>query len=602
VGEGYLETLARVAAEYQTIDVVFQSFGKTFGEVGLESIAARDRLVQLAGGLDKFTSQGEYFLTNFFSEKEQAAALRARSIPTLAQYGLSSIGRGRDEDVPRLHRLPGHDDRGRAQGLYDPDGIAPVVKQLADAEKAALDERKDLQDQLDELTMSSTQLLAKQRDALDESNRALFDQVQAVKSQAAALQAVKDAAGVALGGVDSAYSVLQKVAAHEKTALQATVDAHSAAVTRLQGLSQALHSAYDGGLAPDQKLAARAMAQAEIKADLAITRAGGVLSDDQVESLKKALSSATEDASTKFSSYQGYLRDLYGTQSDIKQLGDLTDSSLSVEQKALKAAQDQLGALDKILANAQDEIDILKGVDTNGLSLIQAMDGLTKAILSAKANPIVGATGAINQAYQQYLGRAPDAQGLEFWQNAAANGAPTSQIVDGIANSTEANLNKLYQSVLGRAPDAEGLAFWMNAYGPQMDEAEMADWLKDAQKDPGYKGLSGIPGFAGGGDHAGGWRVVGEDGPELEATGPARIFNSHQTSDLFGRLTSPSANADVLSAAVDRLTATVDRQQAVIAQQNVAIAQTQRNTKTMADTLQRLTRGTGALYVQTDPA
>jgi hypothetical protein len=602
VGEGYLETLARVAAEYQTIDVVFQSFGKTFGEVGLESIGARDRLVQLAGGLDKFTSQGEYFLTNFFSEKEQAAALRARVDPTLAQYGLSSSGEG----AMKMFRdfivcLDTTTEEG-AKAYTTLMSIAPVVKQLADAEKAALDERKDLQDQLDELTMSSTQLLAKQRDALDESNRALFDQVQAVKSQAAALQAVKDAAGVALGGVDSAYSVLQKVAAHEKTALQATVDAHSAAVTRLQGLSQALHSAYDGGLAPDQKLAARAMAQAEIKADLAITRAGGVLSDDQVESLKKALSSATEDASTKFSSYQGYLRDLYGTQSDIKQLGDLTDSSLSVEQKALKAAQDQLGALDKILANAQDEIDILKGVDTNGLSLIQAMDGLTKAILSAKANPIVGATGAINQAYQQYLGRAPDAQGLEFWQNAAANGAPTSQIVDGIANSTEANLNKLYQSVLGRAPDAEGLAFWMNAYGPQMDEAEMADWLKDAQKDPGYKGLSGIPGFAGGGDHAGGWRVVGEDGPELEATGPARIFNSHQTSDLFGRLTSPSANADVLSAAVDRLTATVDRQQAVIAQQNVAIAQTQRNTKTMADTLQRLTRGTGALYVQTDPA
>jgi tape measure domain-containing protein len=39
----------------------------------------------------------------------------------------------------------------------------------------------------------------------------------------------------------------------------------------------------------------------------------------------------------------------------------------------------------------------------------------------------------------------------------------------------------------------------------------------------------GIPGFASGGDHRGGLRVVGERGPELEATGASRI---HSTSDL----------------------------------------------------------------------
>ena len=43
----------------------------------------------------------------------------------------------------------------------------------------------------------------------------------------------------------------------------------------------------------------------------------------------------------------------------------------------------------------------------------------------------------------------------------------------------------------------------------------------------------GIPGFAGGGDFAGGLRVVGESGPELEATGPSRIFNAAQTRSLL---------------------------------------------------------------------
>jgi hypothetical protein len=36
-------------------------------------------------------------------------------------------------------------------------------------------------------------------------------------------------------------------------------------------------------------------------------------------------------------------------------------------------------------------------------------------------------------------------------------------------------------------------------------------------------------GFASGGDHRGGLRIVGENGPELEATGPSRIFSADQT-------------------------------------------------------------------------
>lgn len=45
-------------------------------------------------------------------------------------------------------------------------------------------------------------------------------------------------------------------------------------------------------------------------------------------------------------------------------------------------------------------------------------------------------------------------------------------------------------------------------------------------------GLS-VPAFATGGDHAGGLRIVGENGPELEATGPSRIFNAGQTAAIL---------------------------------------------------------------------
>jgi hypothetical protein len=64
-----------------------------------------------------------------------------------------------------------------------------------DVTDAVASERNDLQDQLDELTMTSTQLLAKQRDALDDSNKALFDQVQAAKQAKDAQDAAKTSLG-----------------------------------------------------------------------------------------------------------------------------------------------------------------------------------------------------------------------------------------------------------------------------------------------------------------------------------------------------------------------------------------------------------------------
>ena len=45
--------------------------------------------------------------------------------------------------------------------------------------------------------------------------------------------------------------------------------------------------------------------------------------------------------------------------------------------------------------------------------------------------------------------------------------------------------------------------------------------------------LSNITGFATGGSHAGGLRIVGENGPEIEATGPSRIFSNAQSQSML---------------------------------------------------------------------
>jgi hypothetical protein len=45
--------------------------------------------------------------------------------------------------------------------------------------------------------------------------------------------------------------------------------------------------------------------------------------------------------------------------------------------------------------------------------------------------------------------------------------------------------------------------------------------------------FGGVPAFADGGNHSGGYRVVGEDGPELEYTGPSQITSNRASKSLF---------------------------------------------------------------------
>lgn len=53
----------------------------------------------------------------------------------------------------------------------------------------------------------------------------------------------------------------------------------------------------------------------------------------------------------------------------------------------------------------------------------------------------------------------------------------------------------------------------------------------------------GLPGFASGGSHLGGLRIVGEKGPELEATGPSRIWDAQTTSRMLNQAGGGSSGA-----------------------------------------------------------
>jgi hypothetical protein len=75
---------------------------------------------------------------------------------------------------------------------------------------------------------------------------------------------------------------------------------------------------------------------------------------------------------------------------------------------------------------------------------------------------------------------------------------------------------------------------YLDAMATGVSQADFAAALNQSpQSMKSYFDSHGVPFFAQGGLHSGGMRIVGEDGPELEVTGPARIFNASQTARML---------------------------------------------------------------------
>jgi hypothetical protein len=78
------------------------------------------------------------------------------------------------------------------------------------------------------------------------------------------------------------------------------------------------------------------------------------------------------------------------------------------------------------------------------------------------------------------------------------------------------------------------------AYAPALAAAQAASQAAEAAAKQleamrqAIRDLGGIPAFATGGLHSGGLRLVGEHGPELEVTGPARYYSAAETSSMMG--------------------------------------------------------------------
>ncbi|WP_288379840.1 tape measure protein [uncultured Massilia sp.] len=285
-GEATSATLQRLVTDYATVDEALTAIGMQFGAVGVQSLEARERLIDAAGGLEAFAANTAGFQQNFLTEAERNAPVLKAVTEQLAALGLTGVDT-RDEFKQVVLGLDLTTEAGAKQygalikmqaafaQVYPVlDATADAAAQLAEANKpyldqirqlelslmstadrraaeiagmdaatialydhvaalkqevdardqaaerarAVADEAKALQDQYDELTMSSAQLAEKVRNAIDPANRARYDEIQAIKAQqsaseqaaAAIKQAAESAAAVARSFGDAVMSAMQR--------------------------------------------------------------------------------------------------------------------------------------------------------------------------------------------------------------------------------------------------------------------------------------------------------------------------------------------------------------------------------------------------------
>lgn len=363
-GEIASVTLQRLSEDFKATDTIAMSLGFTsqamFRGTGLETAAARDRVLTASGGSSNALSQAATYASNFLTEAQRLApALSAvnTAMQSLGYYGVDT----REKFAALISGLissgailtdAGAKQYASVMSLADAFATTHAASEdLSKSVQQIADEMKTLRDQYDKLTLSSAALRAKERLSIDASNRALYDQVQARTD------------------LSDAYS-------RESNALKQTIADNKAFSASLLTFKDSLNMGSLSGFTPVQ-----ALAEAKQQYESTLSKAKTGDKDAQNNLTNAAQAYLTADQLVKASSGD-YMNDKNRVLSDMQQLADLMTNGQT-------DAELQLAAMDKSVSQL---ININEGVKSvaqilSEISKLPVPNSGTNAPLPSSTNP-----------------------------------------------------------------------------------------------------------------------------------------------------------------------------------------------------------------------
>lgn len=458
-GETAAQTLQRMATNAAGVEQVFAALGTTtvavFGQVSNVSMLARERLVDMAGGVQNLAAMVGYFQQNILTEGDRVAALQGPLQDALAGLGFAGL-KTTDELKAAVQGLLSSGALATEEGARQYAGLlalAPQFKTVADylaqlKDAADAEAAAKLADDADKLAVAEQKLA-------DARNLAAQALEESLRTNESVLVGLIDKALAAVGRAVQAQKD-RVTAAYQETikGLDVGIASVNATIERTGALSKALRGAIQGPGGVDVEGRGQ-VARAEITAALAIARASGTLPTP--ESLAAALATVTADNSGDFSTLQEYQLAVARTNAELQSLGGLADDELSMAERHLKTLEAQksvaeaaykaeMERLDGILSTAQAQVDATRGVDNTVRSVADAVLGLHAAMDALRFGATLANPGGVN----------------------------------GTAGTT---VEEMYRKVLGRDGEAAGIAFWKKAFGEVVDQSEYLEFVKGAQNE-----------------------------------------------------------------------------------------------------------------------
>lgn len=571
-GEGAADALTRTVTSLGAVNRAFRALNLGQLDQTLAGGRLANSLVDIAGGLDQFAQATEYYFSNIMSAPDRLRTFTRQFDEALDAVNVAarpSTAAGFQALVERLM------DAGRTMAATAVIGAAPLfdsmvklrdelanvettatgaslalAKEARAAEIAAIraDQRQEreraredrlrefstLQDRLLQLQGRENEIRRRALEALHPSNRAMLERIHALEDLAAAEDRAAEAASRMREALDAALGNANALADDAMSNLQRAVSAQQEGIrSRIAGLDEQ-RSRFSDMLSSSESLADQLLSAADSIAQAMLTPAqarqqreaalatlrmvqasGGVIESSRA--LESAITTLTGmDASTfstelemrRATAQAAYLTDAIGERA-------LSDAEYYREainglDDQIELAEKQIDKLDQQLELGRSQLDAARGIAQGVMSMAQAIAGLQSAIEGLKVAQAAsaGVAGLELFDYQSGLAaRAANGGALTNWQ--AGELSEMQKAAKAVAGQT---LYDYQQRILRNGIN---------------DMASLKPWEK-AEFD------KLVPGFAMGGDHAGGWRVVGERGPELEYTGPSRIYNAGQSRNMLG--------------------------------------------------------------------
>ena len=561
-GETAGEALSRLANSLVTVNQVLGTLNQTLLSTSLASGSAASALLDIFGGTEEFAKATTAYYQAFYTEAERTAKATQQLTEVLASMGFAlPTTRAAFRALVEAQDLMTHAGRQNYAALVRLSAVFDEITPKLDTLAGQLGSLVAglVSETIDDVTKQITL-----------SRRAADEARQAANAFASAGHALRQTATALLlvnqrdGGIPQQY----------RAALAAALGGNVQAMQALPELARSMQDITRTRAATGVEAA---IAAAQIAAELSqVAAVADVMeqgADYQVK-LYDVNTAMLEVLRTTLQSGNATVETLREQLNALEFLGVLISESNYGIDSLENRAKEQIDITDLVAmatgANAQLSNAILNQlqIPDAGSEFLSKTIALGNDFIAGRLDGVIAAINGQTMAQQAEIKRQQDLQKAQAQLETLAKARDTayqqtmswapsmpfaSKEYFRIQNTPNDPLfRQLFQEYEQRFIQTHGFSWnanWGGGDAARIQQLAMIreDWKRitwerqraafedplEAQREA-IRALGGVPAFAAGGMHMGGLRMVGENGPELEVTGPARYFSASQTAAMMG--------------------------------------------------------------------